>query len=157
MATAKPGIPEVKVAYSKLDDSDLDAKIDRGITWGWNYILEKLALVYDVSTWAADCPPPVYDMAIQLAYVYASGEAVHTGQRLTASDEMAAKIFEAVKERLELLASRQAQLLDSSGTLVSPRSTGSSWIRRRTTDRVFTMDNEEMQAIDIPNAGSEWV
>jgi len=156
MATLKPTSAEVRLAYSKLDDDDLMVKIDRGLAWGWNYVLEQLACIYPVTGWATDCPPAVYDMTIQLAYAYASGEAVHTGKSLSASDDMATKVFEAVEKRLSDYKSEGVPLLDDTGARIAQRASSASWRRQRTTAPVFTMDDEETQTVDVPTVGQEW-
>jgi len=153
----KPVLSDVQDVYDKVSSTAYDDKVTQGIDWGWNLVLGKLARCYDVSGWAADCPPAVFDMVLRLAYAYASGEAVHTGGTLNASDDLATRIVEQVLERVKELCPIDDVLLDSSGDIITGRTTtASNRIRLRTTDRIFTPGKPSTWTATEPATGSEW-
>jgi hypothetical protein len=151
-----PAKDDVKTEYAKLNDTTLDPKIDRALTWAINRIKSRLAARYDVSGWDESTPPRLYDLALQFTYARFAF-LVHTGSALKASDEAAKLELESAEKQLEALALGDEFLVDDEGVLIAQRGSSTGYIYQRTDGPIFTPDAPETWTVTLPVEGSEMV
>lgn len=112
-----PTTADIKGAYDKLNSSALTSKVDRARARAIAAIQDRMATIYDVSTWSTSAPPGMIELCYALAYGYCA-YGVHTGASVTATDQAGKDALDQALADLELYASGARSIVDSSGVRI---------------------------------------
>lgn len=153
---AWPDEAAVKASFGKLNDDGLDGKITLAVNAAKNTIMANLAGYYDVSGFTASTPPLLYDLCLYAAYGHFAPR-VHTGSKLSASDEAAKDARDYAETQLEKLAKGELLLVDSAGAIVPRRDHSTGHVSRRTDGSVFGPGDPDTWGVTLLTSGSEMI
>lgn len=151
---AWPTVEDVQAAYEKLNDDALYDKIDRALRFAIARVKGAFSQTYDVSTWDDTTPPLLKEIALLLAYGYFAPR-VHTGAKLSASDEAAKDARDYAEELLKKLREGEINLSDESDQDVPIRAVR-GYVHKRTSKPMFTVGPIEDQAILPVDGADAW-